>query len=168
MSDYARRRGADVETARSFVEGWNDADEVFHNLAEEQWSNHCGFVYAVLACNQVHDVEDANKFFSSANSRSSCPSLLLFASRDEAEVGRCATVEVKGFSLAITLVHSQIDVEDIFDLLEFLVDLPRRCHEIWTMGVCEHVLHMYVKDTLDEAKYELEQSVRLIEEASRK
>jgi hypothetical protein len=92
------------------------------------------FLFATLIRDSVCDQsDDADSFFSTVEETLEKPALLVFASRDESVVGRCATVQRMGACIAVTIVHSCITLDDITDLayvegLESYVELHDELH----------------------------------------
>lgn len=87
-------------------------DILFNNLEVDP--DEQPFLFSVLIRDKIYDPsEDADSFFSDTEITTHLPILMVFASRDERLVGRCVTVQRVGVCIAVTIVHSDIEIYDV-------------------------------------------------------
>lgn len=120
-ADFSARMRSVGSTALAWVPVAPDlrsrpGDATFHNILP---GTAAGPKYAVLLRERVPACGDADAFFAAAEAAARPrPVVAVFVSRDESVVGRCTTVQACGTnSMAVTLVHSHVDVGRVSQLL---------------------------------------------------
>jgi hypothetical protein len=112
MDELREDLGIDVQWEPSVDRSPHDI--LFNNLESD--IDEQAFLFSVLIRDKiVAPSEDADSFFSDTESRTdgTCPVLMVYASRDETLVGRCVTVQRVGLCIAVTIVHSDINIHDV-------------------------------------------------------
>lgn len=113
---------------------WVTSDDAdwFHEVCSDEWDapvsftlgdarflawseEHAAFSIDMLLVDIIETGGAADKYFS--NLPVSDAGIAIFASRDESLTGRCMSVQRRGASLAVTLVHSQLEFVDIVDAI---------------------------------------------------